>query len=284
LGAAKRREVKIEQLKQATAERINAAEQARLYASAVHESAHILFGLHFDIPLGGEGVKLTRYVFGHESGFELAEFPGFTDTRFSEWVNVTRIENLSDYQRSVQVASYLSGPFAEYMWHQFVAEQNNERVPKEQVAEIVRAGLNDFQGVLGRDGIGLERFGQLCFIIFLDAESLLEGVSDDVMASTRQWVALSRTFLNTYFTDIVRFADVLCKAPGLKLSRQQVHEWAEESFTRHELPELRVESCNAYRYAGADQRGKSSCVVTRPASAQNSGSISPSFEPPTTFS
>jgi len=216
-----------EELKQATAERVKAEETDRLYGSAVHEAAHVIFGLHFDIPIGEKGVCLRRFVFGTNFGHDLAEYSGFSDSLFSQWAGTSKIKEMNEYQRIVFGASGACGPFAEYQWHASAAGiRGDAKVSQERIEEIIRGGAFDFIA---------PNVGNLCFLLYFGCSAddpAFETTDASVLAYYQSVVALAREFLETYFTKIVEFADILSRADGLRLSCSQVEAWATEHFAK----------------------------------------------------
>jgi hypothetical protein len=221
MGQAKKRSDEIKALKAL----------GKLKAPAVHESAHVIAAMHFDVPIGdGDGGVWLKEHDGRVSGS--------SDAR----PTILSMGELADNRQFFleHQAMNFAGPFAEFffLWGDRVIERGFDMWLSDFARVMGMEGTKVGQGKVFYSGEQLKELRQIasrCFALLVDKATEVGPVAvgdKNVGPLIGEAVLGTRKLVRAYWQDILNFSDVLLASPGLAMTKARVDEWATVNFRR----------------------------------------------------
>jgi len=230
MGQAKKRSDEIKALK-AHGRRDDQA-LGKFKPAAVHESAHVIAAMHFDVPIGDGGVSLKEREDGRVSGFN--------DARPNQKHGNLSMGELADNRQAFlehQTINF-AGAFAEFFWGGRLIERGFDVWLSDFAHAMKIEGKRLGQGEVFYSGEQLKELRQIasrCFALLDDHATEIGPVpvgDKDIGPLIGEAVLGTRKFIQTYWKDILDFSDVLLASPGLAMTKARVDEWATVNFRR----------------------------------------------------
>lgn len=224
----------------------------RLEAAAIHECAHAMAALHYEIPIGEDGLWVK---WGNDKP------SGFCDVRATAKYRAVKLSVVLDENPENFVAYLVGccvGPIAEF-YHlldagrdaQHILDKNkNNWVADFAAMSGIGGGWDDSRGciaytsdewgnadMLFRRGFML-LFGVMGWTNMPDLPPLLLGETGiDIAPFHRNAIVEAATLVNVYDAEIRALATLLLGSPNQALTKEQIYEWAGKNFTRKNLRE-----------------------------------------------
>lgn len=195
--------------------------------SAIHEAAHVVSALHWNVPVGRRGVSLCAGRHGGATGFA-----------HMRWNAMAKTKPMTHAYRICT----LIAPFAEF---QFIASSGETGNFESRMRDFTDQSRADFGQVLGLERAKLLDcrtratktallYGRVCLMLRAQREpdAWARAVSPETVQMTRELVSDADTMLRAYGEQVAEFADVLLSAHEHRLSPRDVNTWRDAHFQR----------------------------------------------------